>query len=84
MKYNTKKGGEKLKRVRGSMGLSIRDLSKITGINENNIGKYERGLHNPTIEIAAIIAKALECEISDIWSVSYLEGEFENESGGIG
>ncbi|MFC1788628.1 helix-turn-helix domain-containing protein [Thermodesulfobacteriota bacterium] len=75
MKYDLIEGGRRLKCMRGSKGLSIRELSKFSGINENNLGKYEKGMHRPNIETAAIICKALGCEISDIWPVALLKND---------
>lgn len=65
--------GEKLSEVRKKRGLSQEDLAKLIGTQGPAIGRYERGIAKPTIEVATKLAKALEV------SLDYLVGNSELE-----
>ena len=44
---------------RAMMGMSQKQLSAITGINQSDISKIERGIANPSVATLERIAKAL-------------------------
>lgn len=51
--------GEEVKRVRAEAGLSQQELADMTGIDQSDISKIERGASNPTIGTLERIANAL-------------------------
>jgi putative transcriptional regulator len=54
--------------VRNSRGISRADLAKLTGVHYQTIGYIERGEYNPSLALALRIAKALNVEVSEIFS----------------
>lgn len=50
--------------ARAKSGLSQKELSKLTGIDQSDISKIERGLSNPSISTLERIAKALGGNLS--------------------
>lgn len=55
-------------RKRAELGLSMEDAAKIAGISRQGWYIIERGtIQNPTLETAYGIARALQCEIAQIW-----------------
>lgn len=52
-----------LKDIRKMRKLSIKELSKQTGINDDRISLIERGLVNPSFETVERIAEGLNCKI---------------------
>lgn len=58
--------GENIKRIRKEKGLTQKKLGELCGIAESNIRKYENGKQNPKVDTLKKIAKALECQVSDI------------------
>lgn len=54
--------------VRSAKGISGRALSKMTGISRNRLNNYERyGNEHIDIKKLEIIAKALNCRITDLF-----------------
>ncbi len=66
--------GKEIRRLRIQKGMTQRDLSIRTGINEANISKYERGKQNLRLETLERIATAL-----DVHPVEILGHEYWNE-----
>lgn len=60
--------GQRLQRCREHRRWSRETLSELCGVSKNMIGRYERGEHIPSIDIAAEIADVLEV------SLDYLAG----------
>lgn len=56
----------KLRAMRVLKGYTTEMLAQKTGLNRNTINQYETGKHTPRIDNLKIIAKVLECELSDI------------------
>lgn len=54
----------KLKEIRKMRKMSIKEISKITGINRQRISYIERGLVNPSWKSVEAITKALNAEIN--------------------
>ena len=48
---------EKLKELRNEKGLSLKQLAKKIGVSDVAIGRWERKLQTPNIEMMDIIAK---------------------------
>lgn len=63
--------GEKMTLIRKQKKLSQAELGKLSGINGDIVGKYERNEMKPSIETAKKLANALEV------SLDYLVGEGE-------
>ena len=57
---------EKLRQARHNAGYSLRELSKIVGIDHNEIWKYENGRRNPYPRNIRRLAEALGVEVRDI------------------
>lgn len=56
-----------IKKYRGQLGLSQRELSKISGVPLSMITKIEQGVStHPTIQTVAKIAKALNISIDKL------------------
>ena len=51
--------GQRIAQLRKEKGLTILELSEMTGLDNSNIGKIERGKYNVGIDILARIADAL-------------------------
>ncbi|MCL5733114.1 MAG: transcriptional regulator [Patescibacteria group bacterium] len=47
MKKNSKRFGERLKKLRVESNLSLREMSKLTGYDPSNLSKIERGRISP-------------------------------------
>ncbi len=66
----------KVKEVRESKNISLRKLEKETGIEREFLSDIEKG-KIPADEILLaemiVIAEALDCRISDLYEVAYLE-----------
>ena len=56
----------KLKAMRVLKGYTLQTLAEKVGINYNTINQYELGIHAPRTDNLKLIAKALECDISEI------------------
>lgn len=55
-----------IRHYREEKGLSIRDLSKITGISVSYISRLESGeKRRPTVQVVKILSNALEVELYD-------------------
>ncbi|WP_372711452.1 helix-turn-helix domain-containing protein [Hyphomicrobium sp.] len=53
----------KLKEIRKMRKISIKDLSKQTGINRDRISLIERGVVNPSFKTVEAIAEAIGAKI---------------------
>ncbi|KAA2242789.1 helix-turn-helix transcriptional regulator [Chitinophaga agrisoli] len=60
--------GENLKSIRLKKGWTQTKLGVEAGMEPQHVGKLERGLHEPGIVTAVMLARALECNISDLIS----------------
>lgn len=56
----------RLKEIRTQKGISIRELSKISGVSKGSIEKMEGQNPNPRIETICRIANALRVELSKL------------------
>ena len=65
--------GKKLMEARKNKGMSQEDLANLIGTKGPAIGRYERGVANPTIEVATKLANALNV------SLDYLVGKVDTE-----
>ena len=65
--------GERLAGLRKKKKISQDELAKTLGVHAPIIGRYERGQVNPSVEVAAKIANALEV------SLDYLVGATDQE-----
>jgi putative transcriptional regulator len=54
--------------VRNAARISRNDLAQLTGVHYQTIGYIERGEYNPSLALALRIAKALNVEVSKIFS----------------
>src|SRR5689334_2176236 len=58
--------GPRIRALRESMGLSLRDLSGRTGVSAPMLSQVERGETSPTLALAAKIAAGLELTLSQL------------------
>ncbi len=55
--------GKLIKKRRGVLGLTIRDLADLTGFSKTTISQIERGIRNPTFEVLQNIFEYLNLEM---------------------
>lgn len=55
--------GNRIAEIRKQRGLTQTELSEITGLQQVNISKIEKGKYNVSIDILNKLCTALECEI---------------------
>jgi len=55
--------GKAIKQRRETLGLTIRDLSDLTGLSKTTIAQVEKGSTNPTFEVLQKVFKYLNLEI---------------------
>lgn len=66
--------GERLRAMRKQKGMSQDTLSRISDIDRSYVGRMDRGEVNITIDKLYAIARALECQPSDLLpQISYTE-----------
>lgn len=55
--------GQQISEIRREKGLTILQLAEMTGLDNSNIGKIEKGRYNVGIDILGRIADALGVEL---------------------
>lgn len=55
-----------IKEIREAAGMSQESLAAASGVTRVSIARYEAGERVPSLEIAARIARALNCKIDDL------------------
>ena len=58
--------GERIRRLREAMGLSLRDLAERTGVSAPMLSQVERGETSPTLAVAGRIAAGRELALSQL------------------
>lgn len=53
-----------LQKARANAGLSQKELSELTGIDQSDISKIERGVANPSVSTLERLARAMGMEVS--------------------
>ena len=91
--------GRRVRAVRARRGLSLRALAERSGLSVNTISLIERGENSPTVASLHLLAKALDCPITEFFReatddstivvrreqrVHYRRGTVEVESLGAG
>lgn len=61
----------KIWEARSSLGISLTELSRRTGISVSALWNYENGRRDPGIKTLEIIAKALNTSISNLYDSDY-------------
>ena len=59
-----------LEQVRTGQGLSRQELADLVGVHYQTIGYLERGEYSPSLVLALRIAKALNREVSELFSLT--------------
>ena len=72
-----KKFGENLRKVRVRFGMSQKTLSELMNVPAPTISRYERGLMEPTLSTAKLIAEILFCTIDELAGHNSSKYEFE-------
>ena len=60
----------RIEEVRAALGLSRQDLADKTGVHYQTIGYLEREEYSPSLVLAIHIAKSLNQEVSDLFSLT--------------
>jgi len=60
----------RIEEVRVALGLSRQDLANKTGVHYQTIGYLEREEYSPSLVLAIRIAKSLNQEVSDLFSLT--------------
>ncbi len=60
----------KIEQVRTSLGLTRQQLADLVGVHYQTIGYLERGEYSPSLVLALRIAKALNREVSELFSLT--------------
>jgi len=55
--------GRRIAEIRKSKGLTVLQISEITGLQRSNISRIENGMYSTGIDILGKIADALNCDI---------------------
>lgn len=58
--------GQKVRRLRYALDLSIEKLAEKAGLHPNYVGSVERGERNIALENILVLAKALSCSPKDL------------------
>lgn len=58
--------GQLIREHRERAGLTQADLGRLAAVNINQLNKYERGHHQPTLPVLLRVAAALELEVSQL------------------
>ncbi|WJY27238.1 MULTISPECIES: helix-turn-helix transcriptional regulator [Sporosarcina] len=66
----------RVKELRARRSLTQIELAKQAGVTRQTIGFIEKGEFSPSITLSLRLAKALECDINEIF---WLEGEEDDE-----
>lgn len=66
--------GSKVAEKRKALGISQRDLGERVGYPpgsaQQTISAWERGIWSPTVDILPLLALALDCGLSDLYTTS--------------
>lgn len=57
----------KVDMIRTARRMSIRELSRASGVAKSHIQRIEAGEANPSIDVMFRLARALKCDISDLF-----------------
>ena len=60
-----------IKEIRKSNKISLKELSRKTGISKTHLNDIENNLKMPSLLICIIIAKVLKKDIKDIYKIYY-------------
>lgn len=55
--------GDAIRRQREKMGMTLKDLSEITGLTQNSLCAIECGRYNLNLRLLGVLLAALKCEI---------------------
>ena len=58
--------GERLRKIREEKHITQTELSRISGVHNVNLSRYERGQQNPTADVLKRIAEALEISVGHL------------------
>ena len=59
-----------IEQIRTDLGLSRQELADLVGVHYQTIGYLERGEYSPSLVLALRIAKALNTEVSELFSLT--------------
>ena len=62
--------GENIRKIRKEKKLTQKELGKLCGMSEAQIGQYENGLRNPKMETLEKIANALDISYFELLDIS--------------
>jgi DNA-binding XRE family transcriptional regulator len=59
-----------IEQIRTDLGLSRQELADLVGVHYQTIGYLERGEYSPSLVLALRIAKSLNTEVSELFSLT--------------
>ena len=71
--------GEQIRHVRKYMGLTQKELGRLSGTSETTIKQYELGKRQPRLEQLQKISHALGGTVSDIFLIDCTDSKFSKE-----
>ena len=69
---------EELVRIRVKRGLTQNELSKLSGVNQQTISRYEKGQRVPDSNNLKKLALALKCSADDLLGITEQVKKFKN------
>lgn len=57
--------------IRMQHGLTLKQMSEMTGISKTTLNEIENDKRSPTLEVLAQVAKALNIKITDLFDSEY-------------
>ena len=67
--------GAKIRRLRESLGMTMKELAERVGVSEMQISYYERGVKTPSVPVFMRIADVLGVKMDDLKLDSDTNGE---------
>lgn len=64
--YNGKSVGPRIREIRVARGLSLKDLSELSGVSGGSLSVLERGLTEPMLFTVVALSRALEVDLEDL------------------
>ena len=55
-----------IRKRRKAKGISLSKMAELSGVSQTYPGLVERGLRSPTVDVAHAMAKAMECDLSEL------------------
>ena len=57
----------KIKTLRIQKGLTLKELSQLTGLSPSHLSRIERGLRHPSLRTAWLLSRAFNVDVSELF-----------------